>query len=77
MEVYLHQTRYTPARIVQETTGSFNETQEALNHENLATPRVYVQRIAVKADKHSRKIAERMRQSDSSYLCRVCIRTGA
>ncbi len=65
-DVHLHQTRHTFARIVQETTGSFNETQEALDHENLATTRVYVQRIAVKADKHSRKIAERMRQSRSS-----------
>jgi site-specific recombinase XerD len=62
-DVHLHQTRHTFARIVQEETGSFNETQEALDHENLATTRVYVQRIAVKADKHSRKIAERMRTS--------------
>ncbi len=62
-EVHLHQTRHTFARIVQETTGSFNETQEALDHENLATTRIYVQRIAVKADKHSRKIAERVRPS--------------
>ena len=60
-DVHLHQTRHTFARIVQEDTGSFNETQEALDHENLATTRVYVQRIAVKADKHSRKIAERMK----------------
>ena len=62
-EVHLHQTRHTFARIVQETTGSFNETQEALDHENLATTRVYVQRIAVKADKHSRKIGERMKRN--------------
>lgn len=64
-DVHLHQTRHTFARIVQEETGSFNETQEALDHENLATTRVYVQRIAVKADKHSRKIAERMKASRS------------
>ncbi len=62
-EVHLHQTRHTFARIVQETTGSFSETQEALDHENLATTRVYVQRIAIKADKHSRKIAGRMKRS--------------
>lgn len=62
-DVHLHQTRHTFARIVQEETGSFNETQEALDHENLATTRVYVQRIAVKADKHSRQIGERMRSS--------------
>ncbi len=65
-EVHLHQTRHTFARIVQEETGSFNETQEALDHENLATTRVYVQRIAVKSDKHSRKVAERMKASRSS-----------
>jgi len=67
-EVHLHQTRHTFARIVQETTGSFNETQEALDHANLATTRVYVQRIAVKADKHSRKIGERMKSSRNSKL---------
>ncbi len=61
--MHLHQTRHTFARIVQDTTGSFNETQEALDHANLATTRVYVQRIAVKADKHSRNIAERMKGS--------------
>ncbi|MDQ3684790.1 MAG: tyrosine-type recombinase/integrase [Acidobacteriota bacterium] len=65
-EVHLHQTRHTFARIVQEETGSFNETQEALDHENLATTRVYVQRIAVKADKHSRKIGERMKSRGTS-----------
>ncbi len=65
-DVHLHQTRHTFARIVQEETGSFNEAQEALDHENLATTRVYVQRIAVKSDKHSRKIAERMKGSRSS-----------
>ena len=63
-EVHLHQTRHTFARIVQEETGSFNETQEALDHENLTTTRVYVQRIAVKADKHSRKIGERMKPAN-------------
>ncbi len=67
-EVHLHQTRHTFARIVQEETGSFNETQEALDQENLATTRVYVQRIAVKADKHSRKIRERMKSSRDSKL---------
>ncbi len=64
-EVHLHQTRHTFARIVQEETGSFNETQEALDHENLATTRVYVQRITVKADKHSRKVGARMKSPGS------------
>jgi integrase len=60
--LHLHQTRHTYARIVAEETGSFVETQEALDHENAATTRVYVQRITVKADKHSSKIAKRLKR---------------
>lgn len=59
--IHIHQTRHTYARIVAEETGSYLDTQEALDHENAATTRVYVQRIAVKVDKHSRKIAGRMK----------------
>jgi|SRR5215213_1942760 len=59
--VHLHQTRHTYARIVAEETGSFVETQEALDHENAATTRVYVQRITVKTDKHSSRIAKRLK----------------
>ncbi len=62
-DVHLHQTRHTFARIVQEETGSFDETREALDHESVATTRVYVLRIAVKADRHSRKVAARMKRS--------------
>src|SRR5205085_3096930 len=58
--LHLHQTRHTYARIVAEETGSFIETQEALDHENTATTRVYVQRITVKKDRHGRKVASRM-----------------
>jgi integrase len=58
--IHLHQTRHTYARIVAEETGSFLEAQEALDHENQATTRVYVQRITVKADRHGRKVAGRM-----------------
>jgi integrase/recombinase XerD len=58
--IHIHQTRHTYARIVAEETGSFEETQEALDHENAATTRVYVQRITVKADKHSSKVAKRI-----------------
>jgi integrase len=64
--VHLHQTRHTYARIVAEETGSFVETQEALDHENAATTRVYVQRITVKIDKHSSKIAERLKLTQTS-----------
>jgi len=62
-EVHLHQTRHTYARMVAEETGSFLETQEALDHENAATTRVYVERIAVKADKHGDAIARRLKRS--------------
>jgi integrase len=58
--IHLHQTRHTYARIVAEETGSFLEAQEALDHENQATTRVYVQRITVKKDRHGRKVAGRM-----------------
>ena len=67
-DVHLHQTRHTFARIVQEETGSFDETREALDHASVATTRVYVSRIAVKADRHSRKVAERMKGSRNSKL---------
>jgi integrase len=60
--VHVHQTRHTYARIVSEETGSFLETQEALDHENAATTRAYVQRITVKADKHSGRIAARLKR---------------
>lgn len=58
--IHLHQTRHTYARIVAEETGSFLEAQEALDHENQATTRVYVQRITVKKDRHGQKIADRL-----------------
>jgi len=62
--VHIHQTRHTFARIVAEETGSMIETQDALGHRNLATTRVYVNRIAVKKDKHSRKITARFNTAD-------------
>lgn len=64
--IHVHQTRHTYARIVAEETGSFQDTQEALDHENAATTRVYVQRITVKADKHSSKVAQRMKRTPSA-----------
>ena len=59
--VHLHQTRHTYARIVAEETGSFIEAQEALDHENQATTKVYIQRITIKKDRHGHKVAERMK----------------
>lgn len=60
--VHLHQTRHTYARIVAEETGSFIEAQEALDHENAATTRIYVQRITVKRDRHGAQVSARIRK---------------
>lgn len=60
--IHLHQTRHTYARIIAEETGSFLEAQEALDHENAATTRVYVQRITVKKDRHGGKVSARIRK---------------
>ena len=59
--VHLHQTRHTYGRIVAEETGSMTATQDALDHANLSTTTVYVQRIAVKRDLHSAAVARRRR----------------
>jgi site-specific recombinase XerC len=56
----VHQTRHTYARIVAEDTGSITETQEAPGHRKLSTTRVYMQRIAVKRDKYSERISQRL-----------------
>lgn len=58
-DFHLHQTRHTFARMVAEDSGSITETQDALGHKNAATTRVYVQRIAIKRDKHSERILKR------------------
>lgn len=58
--IHIHQTRHTFARMVAEETGSIVETQDALGHRNLQTTRVYINRIAVKRDKHSRAISSRL-----------------
>ena len=57
---HLHQTRHTFARIFAEDSGSMAETQEALDHANVATTRAYVQRIAIKRDKYSASVKRRM-----------------
>jgi integrase len=59
-DVHLHQTRHTFARWVSESTGSIIETQDALGHRHAATTRVYVQRVAVKKDRHSTTILDRL-----------------
>ena len=56
----LHQFRHTYARMVAEESGSLIETQDALGHRNLSTTRVYVQRIGVKRDRFSVRLAEKL-----------------
>jgi len=56
---HLHRTRHTFARIISEETGSITATQEALDHRNPSTTRIYVQRIAIKRDQHSERISRR------------------
>ena len=56
---HLHRTRHTFARLVSELTGDITATQNALDHQNRSTTRVYVQRIAVKRDLYSNEIAKR------------------
>jgi len=63
--VNIHQTRHTYARIIFEDSGDLLETQSALDHENQATTRVYVQTVAVKRDKHSDRIARRIRRRET------------
>lgn len=58
--IHLHQTRHTYARIVAEESGSMVETQDALGHKNLATTRVYVQRVGIKKDRYSDRVARRL-----------------
>lgn len=60
---HLHQTRHTFARIFAEDSGSMMETQEALDHANVATTRAYVQRIAIKRDKFSASIKRRIKSA--------------
>ena len=47
-QVHLHQTRHSYARIIAEESSSITDTQDALGHRNVATTRIYAQRIAVK-----------------------------
>lgn len=57
-DFHLHRTRHTFARIVSEFTGDITATQNALDHQNRSTTRVYVQRIAVKRDLYSEEVSK-------------------
>jgi integrase/recombinase XerC len=64
--IHNHMTRHTFARIVNEETGSLLETQEALDHEDLATTRIYLESVAIKRDKFSERISKRVDEGDLS-----------
>ncbi len=59
-DIHLHQTRHTFARMVGEDAGSLMDVQEALGHKDIATTRVYLERVRMQRDKHSRQIARRL-----------------
>jgi integrase/recombinase XerC len=58
--IHNHMTRHTFARIINEESGSLMETQEALDHEDQATTRIYVEAVAIKRDKYSERISRRV-----------------
>lgn len=62
---HLHRTRHTFARIVSEETGSITATQEALDHRNPSTTRVYIRRIAIKRDRYSGRIINRLERNNN------------
>ena len=59
-DIHLHQTRHTFARMVGEDAGSLMEVQEALGQKDIATTRVYLERVCTERDTHSRQIARRL-----------------
>jgi site-specific recombinase XerD len=56
-DVHVHQTRHTFAALVGEDAETLAEVQEALHHRDLATTRVYLDRLTRHKDKHSKRIA--------------------
>lgn len=59
---HIHRLRHTFAKIVSEYSESMAETQEALGHSNIKTTQIYVQRLAVKKDKHSKSIRDALKR---------------
>lgn len=56
---HIHRLRHTFAKIVSE---SMAETQEALGHSNIKTTQIYVQRLAVNKDIHSKSIRDALKK---------------
>ena len=59
---HIHRLRHTFAKIVSEYSESMAETQEALGHSNIKTTQIYVQKLAVKKDKHSKSIRDALKK---------------
>ncbi|MBA4125204.1 MAG: tyrosine-type recombinase/integrase [Acidobacteria bacterium] len=59
---HIHRLRHTFAKIVSEYSESMAETQEALGHSNIKTTQIYVQRLSVKKDKHSKSIRDALKK---------------
>lgn len=59
---HIHRLRHTFAKIVSEYSESMADTQEALGHSNIKTTQIYVQRLAVKKDKHSKSIRDALKK---------------
>ncbi len=59
---HIHRLRHSFAKIVSEYSESMAETQEALGHSNIKTTQIYVQRLAVKKDKHSKSIRHALKK---------------
>lgn len=57
---HLHQLRHTFARITGDESGSIGEVQEALGHKSQATTKIYLQRVGVRRDLFSKRIAGRL-----------------
>ncbi len=61
-DIHLHQTRHTVARWAGEELGSLTDVQTVLGHASAQTTKVYLQRVGVKKDKISKRIAEKLRE---------------
>lgn len=59
---HIHKFRHTFARIIADDTGSIHAAQDALGHKNLATTRIYVDKIRFKKDLYSQNVSNRIKR---------------
>jgi site-specific recombinase XerD len=64
-DIHLHQLRHTFARIAGDESGSLSEVQEALGHSSLATTKIYLERVGLRKDPFSSRIASRLNLNSS------------